>query len=83
MSVPREVKLINGRITAYPIEEFQHLLKDKDSSVKRTESGFIIERSGREPIIYNGKTADLKILRDEYLVEVFVNGGEEVYTALL
>ena len=83
MSVPREVKLINGRITAYPIEEFQHLLKDEDSSVKRTESGFIIERSGREPIIYNGEIADLKILRDEYLVEVFVNGGEEVYTALL
>jgi len=26
---------------------------------------------------------DLKILRDGYIVEVFVNGGEAVYTALL
>jgi beta-fructofuranosidase len=83
MSVPRELKLENGRITAYPIEEFQHLLKDEDPSVKRTKNGFIIERSGREPVIYNGRITDLKILRDGYLVEVFVNGGEEVYTALL
>ena len=83
MSVPRELKLKGGRITAYPIEELRHLLREEDPSVKRTESGFIIERTGREPIIYNGKLTDLKILRDEYLVEVFVNGGEEVYTALL
>ena len=26
---------------------------------------------------------DLKILRDNYLLEVFVNGGEEVYSVLL
>lgn len=83
MSVPRELHLKEGRITAYPIEELQHLLKDEDPSVKRTENGFIIERSGREPVIYNGTITSLKILRDGYLVEVFVNGGEEVYTALL
>ena len=77
------MKLKDGKITAYPIEELQHLLKDDDPSVKRTESGFIIERTGREPVIYNGSITDLKILRDGYLVEVFVNGGEEVYTALL
>jgi beta-fructofuranosidase len=83
MSVPRELKITDGRVTAYPIKELQHLLKDEDPSVKRTEKGFIIERSGREPVIYNGKITELKILRDGYLVEVFVNGGEEVYTALL
>ena len=83
MSVPREIKLANGKITAYPIEELQHLLKDADDSVKITDSGFVIERTGREPVVYEGKIKDLKILRDEYVVEVFVNGGEEVYTALL
>jgi beta-fructofuranosidase len=83
MSVPRELKLNNGRVCAYPIEELRHLLTDEDPSVKRTESGFVIERSGREPVVYNGEITDLKILRDGYLVEVFVNGGEEVYTALL
>jgi beta-fructofuranosidase len=83
MSVPREIKIKNGRITAYPIEELRHLLKDEDSALKRTEKGFVIERAGRDPVVYEGKIEDLKILRDGYVVEVFVNGGEEVYTALL
>ena len=26
---------------------------------------------------------DIKILRDAYIVEIFVNGGEEIYSALL
>ena len=83
MSIPRELKLENGRITAYPIKELQHLLKNEDDSVKRTENGFIIERTGRSPVVHEGIINDLKILRDGYIVEVFVNGGEEVYTALL
>ena len=35
------------------------------------------------PLDENGEITDLKILRDGYLVEFFVNGGTEVYTALL
>jgi beta-fructofuranosidase len=83
MSVPCEIKLTDGKITLYPIEELQYLLTDEDPSVKVTESGFIIEREGRESVVYNGKVHDLKILRDGCIVEVFVNGGEEVYSALL
>ncbi|MBE6551965.1 MAG: glycoside hydrolase family 32 protein [Ruminococcaceae bacterium] len=83
MSVPREIKLENGTVRAYPVEELQHLLKDEDPSVNRTENGFIIERTGREPVVYEGGNTDIKILRDGYIVEVFVNGGKEVYTALL
>lgn len=83
MSVPREIKLKDGEITAYPIEELRHLLTDEDESVRRTEKGFVIERSGREPVVYEGAITDLKILRDGYVVEVYVNGGKEVYTALL
>ena len=48
-----------------------------------TDEGFVIERTGREPVVYKGKVEDIKIIRDEYLTEVFVNGGKEVYTALL
>jgi hypothetical protein len=33
--------------------------------------------------VYEGEIRDLKILRDEYIAEIFVNGGEEVYTVLL
>ena len=83
MSVPRELKLINGKVYGYPVEECRHLLKDSDPAVKMTDNGFIIERTGREPVVYNGKIRDLKILRDEYILEVFVNGGEEIYSVLL
>ncbi len=83
MSVPREIKLKDGKITAFPVKEVQHLMKDTDPSVKLTQSGFVIQRSGREPVVYNGVLKDLKIIRDGCIIEVFVNGGEEVYSALL
>lgn len=83
MSVPREISITDGVMRAYPIKELQHLLKDEDPSVKLTENGFIIERAGRDPVIYEGEIKDLKILSDGYVVEVFVDKGREVYTALL
>ena len=83
MSVPKEIKLENGVIYGYPVKELQHLLTDQDPCVKRTETGFVVERENREPLVYEGDITDLKILRDEYLVEIFVNGGREIYTVLL
>ena len=83
MSVPRELKLVDGKVVGFPVKEVQHLLKDTDPAVKRTQTGFIIEREGREPVIYEGEISDLKILRDGYIIEVFVNGGEEIYSAML
>ena len=83
MSIPREIKLVDGKIIGYPVKEVQHLLTDTDPSVKMTDTGFVIERQGRDPIVYVGEIRDLKILRDKYVVEVFVNGGEEIYSALL
>ncbi len=83
MSIPMEIKYANGKILANPVEEVRHLFKDDDSAVKRTSDGFIIERSGRDPVVYKGVVRNLKILRDNYIVEVFVNDGEEVFTALL
>jgi hypothetical protein len=77
------LKCENGHITAYPIQEFRHLLADSDPALTRTEDGFVIEREGRAPVVYTGESRDLAILRDGYLLEVFVRGGEEVYTALL
>ena len=83
MSVPRELTIKNGQISAYPVEEVRHLLKDEDPCLKRTDDGFIIERENREPVIYRGEISELKILRDSYIAEVFINGGQEVYTVLL
>lgn len=83
LSVPREINRTGDRITAYPVEELRHLLKDSDPAVTRTDSGFIIKRSGREPVVYVGEIRSLEIIRDEYILEVYVNGGEQVYTVIL
>ena len=83
MSVPRELKLTAGKITAFPVKEVQHLLRTDDPSVRLTDTGFVIERQNREPVIYEGRLTDLKILRDNYIAEIFVNNGETVYTVLL
>lgn len=83
MSVPREIKLVDGKICGYPVEEVQHLLRDSDPSVIRTSKGFRIRRYGRKSVIYEGEIKDLKIIRDGYILEVFVNGGEEIYSVLL
>ena len=83
MTCPREMTLRDGKVYGYPVEEVRHLLVDSDPSVRMTESGFVVERTGREPVVYEGEISDIKILRDEYMLEVFVNGGEEIYTILL
>ena len=83
MSVPREFSLKDGKICAYPVKEARHLLSDSDSFVKIIQDGFIIPREGRPPVSYKGEIRDLKIIRDEFILEAFVNGGEEVYTVLL
>ncbi len=83
MSIPKQITIKDGRITAYPVEELRHLLTDCDDCVERTPNGFTVARSGREPLVYSGEIRDFKILRDSYLAEIYINGGEEVYSVLL
>lgn len=83
MSLPKELTLADGKIKAYPIKEVEHLLKDSDPSVKITDYGFVVNRERGDAITYKGELKDLKILRDEYILEIFVNSGEEVYSILL
>ncbi len=83
MSVPREMFTKDGKIYGYPVKEVRHLLTDSDPLLKMTEEGFEIERTGRENVVHKGKIDDIKILHDKYIMEVFVNGGETIYTVLL
>lgn len=83
MSIPRELTVRNGQIIGYPPDELRHLLRDRDEAVRITPDGFEIPREGRDSVIYKGPVEDLKILRDGCFIEVFVNGGEKVYSALL
>ena len=83
MSTPVELSVRDGRVYGFPVAEVQHLLKSNDPALKRTEKGFEIARTGRGPVVYTGEITDLQMIRDEYILEVFVNGGEAVYTVLL
>lgn len=83
MSVPRRIFTKDGKIYGYPVEEVQHLLKDSDPAVIMNDEGFIIERTNRENVIHRGVVTDIKIIRDGYVLEVFVNGGEAIYSVLL
>ena len=83
MSVPAEITFDDGKLCAFPVDEVSRFMKNEDPALERTESGFRIKREGREDVVYTGEIKSLHCLRDEYILEVFVNGGEEVYTALL
>ncbi|MBO5286375.1 MAG: glycoside hydrolase family 32 protein [Clostridia bacterium] len=83
MSLPKEILLKDGKIVAYPIKEVQGYLSDSDTNLKLTKDGFIVKRTNRTPVVYKGKINDLSVVKDGYVLEVFINGGEEVYTAVL
>ncbi|MBQ9413945.1 MAG: glycoside hydrolase family 32 protein [Clostridia bacterium] len=83
LSLPMEIICDGDTIKAFPATECQHLLSDSDPAIIRTASGFVIHRDQVPDIVYTGPLHDLKALRDEYVLEVFVNGGECVYAVLL
>jgi len=83
LSIPKEITVKNGKIYSYPVEEVRHLLTDSDPAFERTADGFVVARTDREPLVYRGEITELKLLRDEYVLEIFINGGEENYTVLL
>ena len=83
MSIPRRIVIRDGRICGVPAKEIAHLVQSSDPAVKLTEEGFVVERAARQQLVHNGRIFDLQILRDEYILEIFVNGGETVYSLLL
>lgn len=83
LSLPMEIIVKDRKIYAYPVKEVQHLLKDSDECVQITDDGFIVKRNIQPDVVYKGKIDDIKIMHDEYVIEIFVNGGECVYAAVL
>ncbi len=83
MSVPRELTVSDGKLLGAPAREIRHLLTGEDPALRRTPRGFTVERTGREPLVWEGDLRRLELLRDGYILEIFVNGGEEVYSVLL
>ena len=83
MSIPREITVVDGRICGRPAKEVAHLLKNSDPYVRMTEDGFVVDRMLRPSLVHKGDVHDIQILRDEYIFEIFVNGGETVYSVLI
>ena len=82
LSLPVEFLLSDGHIRAWPIREVEQLLTDSAEGLERTESGFVLHREAREDVVYTGPIRDLKVLRDNYITEVYLNGGESIYVAV-
>ena len=83
LSTPIELKVVDNQIIGWPIDECKHLLKDDDEAIIHTEDGFIIKRESKRDLVYKGNIKDMKVIRDEYILEIFLNGGEEIYTVVL
>ena len=84
LATPRQVIVdADHRVRMVPIAEWEPFLVDRDPAVKTTDTGLIIERGHHPPVVIPGPLDDVKIMRDGYFVEVFVNNGERIYSAVL
>lgn len=83
MSLPMELTERNGKVYCYPIAELRHLLTDGDPAVERTPDGFVIRRGDRDDVTFTGRIDSLELLRDNYVLEIFINKGETVMSVIL
>lgn len=75
LSIPREVKLIDGKIHTFPVSEAWDLLKTEDPCVSRKGGRLVITDGKRELLSLPGD-AEVSILPDGDSREVFINRGE-------
>ena len=80
LSIPMELRWADGRLTLFPAEEARHLLRPEDPLV-RTGPGFVeIASDFKLPLRWEGGVRRVDVLRDTKTIEVFVNGGEAVFS---
>lgn len=83
LSLPIDLTVRSGRLCGVPLEEVRHLLQPQNPHVRLTQDGFVIARKQREDVVFKGAFHELAMLQDEYLLEVFVNGGEQILCCVL
>lgn len=83
MSLPMEVTVTDRGITTYPVAEVRHLLTDTDPAIERTADGFVVRRTDREDVTFTGEIREMAVLRDNYVLEIFINHGEQVVSVIL
>lgn len=80
LSAPRTLHVKDGNLLAYPIKELWPFLTDSDPLFKLTSDRAELNVDMPSAKTFTSNIKDVKILRDERIIEVFVNGGEETYT---
>jgi len=75
LTIPRELTVNNGRLYSYPVAEACSLLSDSDKDVEILENIVNIYADNQIQSSYHGEINDVKILRDENTIEVFINKG--------
>lgn len=80
-SIPRELRLVKGRICNFPVAEAKSLLKQESRYVTREgEWLYLKDRRGNTWVRQIAPDAQVDILEDTKSIEVFVNEGECSYT---
>ena len=84
LSIPRQLNLTENGITSYPVQEARHLLK-KESAYVRAEGTVLtlLDCQGSAVPYTLPALETLDILEDSKSIEVFVNGGTQVFTRWL
>ena len=83
LSLPIDLTVQDGKIYGVVLDEVKHLLQTENPNVKFTDNGFIIERTQRENVVFEGTFDKFAVLQDEYLIEVHLNNGEHIISAIL
>jgi len=80
-TIPREMKMTDGKLYIYPVNEVSDLLKDTDELVKTDkESVTIITDNFPLKLVYKDDIKTVSILRDTKTIEVFINNGIASFT---
>lgn len=77
LTIPRELRLVNGKITTYPVEEAQGLLRDGSTYLRREGEDAAVWQGGQcllaFPLV---QLREVEYLLDGHSCEVFLNHGE-------
>jgi len=80
LSIAMELQWAGGQFTLFPVEETRRLLCAEDPLV-RTGPGFVEIASDFEPTLrWEGDARRVDVLRDTKTIEVFINGGEAMFS---
>ncbi|MCL2813673.1 MAG: glycoside hydrolase family 32 protein [Oscillospiraceae bacterium] len=80
-TIPRELKMVDGKLYTFPVSEASDLLKNEDELVKIEKNGLTATaKTISFPLEYRGGIERVDILKDTKTIEVFVNKGETSFT---